>query len=202
MNSRIVWCSVLLLLAACASEPPNLNTGDRGSGVSASMAGALQGTGAMGTDPCGTKTEIALAFSDTEAFDENVMSFTRRGHAPVTLKGFYDIDPDQMPQRVKRWLWELKEHGGAVETQTIQEGPPTRNLIIGWLFDAVAGAVSIARQYGGLYTYDAKVVVVERTEADGTTSRRLREIQLVCRNKKVEAPAAPAEAVVPVNPVQ
>lgn len=196
----ILWAAAALgTLAACASRPPDVNTGDRGDGARARMTGALLETGRVGVEDCGAQDQAQVAFMDGEVFDDNLSWYTRRGHAPLTVTGFDQRPPEQVPPRLMRWLWELKEHGGEVRTTTEYEGAAPRAFGLGWVLQIVsfaggevAAAYQEARKFGGLYHYDAEVVALQKTVA-GEPVRLLKEVRLVCRPRMNPAP-------VPVTP--
>lgn len=186
-----VLAALAALAVGCASRPSDLNTGDRGEGAGASLSGALQPLGRMGTEECGKDVESRVNFTDSELLDENLAYMTRRGHAPVIVGGLGDRKTDELPPRLQRWLWEVKAHGGTVTTKTEFEGVAQRNFVVGWLIDIVAAAIATTSDFGGLYHYDAEVIAVERMSGEDRI-RRLKEVRFVCRVEKPK-PAAPAD---------
>lgn len=195
-DHRISALLFSLTIAACASRPPDVNTGDRGDGARASMTGALLGSGRVGTEDCGVQEQAQVAFMDADVFDDNLAWYSRRGHAPITLTGFGSRAPEEVPPRVMRWLWELKQHGGEVRTTTEYPDGAPRAFGLGWILQIaslgageVAAAYREARKFGGLYHYDAEVVAVEKA-VDGEPLRALKEIRLVCRKRQDPVPVA------------
>ena len=180
---------VTLLVSACASRPPDFQSGDRGDGPAAAMQGLAQPIGYIGLDNCGSNKDAKIAYMDSDLFDDNIAWLSRRGYGPINIIGFDNRRADDIPPRLMRWLWELKQHGGTVATKTEYEGLAQRNFIIGWVLDIVAGSVENAQKYGGLYHYDAEVVAVQKI-VDDQPVRTLKEVHLLCRKDLLPAGSA------------
>jgi hypothetical protein len=190
-------------LAACSSRPPDMASGDRGEGATAALQDWAQPIGHIGLDDCGANKDAKIAFMDSDLFDDNITWLSRRGYGPITVIGFDNRRPEDIPPRLMRWMWELKQHGGNVSTKTEYEGFAQRNFIIGWVLDIVAGSVQTAQKYGGLYNYDAEVVAVQKI-VDDQPVRTLKEVRLICRKERpqpAKASAAPVQNPKPEPPV-
>jgi hypothetical protein len=182
-NISVTLLALCVALSACSSRPPDMATGDRGDGSKAALEDWAQPIGHIGLDDCGTNKDAKIAFMDSELFDDNITWLSRRGYGPITVIGFDNRRPEDIPPRLMRWMWELKQHGGNVITKTEYEGFAQRNFIIGWVLDIVAGSVQTAQKFGGLYNYDAEVVAVQKI-VDDQPVRTLKEVRLICRKER------------------
>jgi hypothetical protein len=198
---RTLILPAVLLLAACAGKPANLTTGEPEAGMTSTLAGATKGAGRIGVSDCGKRGAVTLPFTDSELFDQNMVFHTREGYNPIVINDFGNRRPEDVPPRLMSWLYQLKQREGKVETKTEIESNGTRNLLVGWLLEIVMNVAKEARNYGGLYNYNAELVARQIDIAGSAPVRTLKRVQFNCRPAAGTAPAAPATGAQPVNPI-
>ncbi len=154
----------LAVLASCAANPEAEHTlADNGQGPGITRVTASSPSRPSPAPPAEDRQRATyrIKFVDTSDFDDQLGDRLVEKYAMVVVRPVAPFTVNQIPERLDKWLYAVKQRGGKVE---LEELPPetllAKRSVFSFLVDFLIRAFDLIRErvkYDGTQDYDVKI---------------------------------------------